>query len=241
MQERIEGLEQDKLDLEARNAQTIEANRDLLDQLEHMNATITDSDAHIQALTDTLRSTEEELDRLGALAAQTQLLELQLIELEREQSQLQSNIDAKTVDERTAMQRWKNAERTIGDLQHQIVRIEREARDERARHVEVVARMERRMAVEGELNTAAGRPRQGRRAPTSSRTSLRTSCSTTPTSSTASSNCARCWATLTRRWSACATSSKSTSQSPRRLKTRQPQRCRRSSRWRQRRRQRQRL
>jgi hypothetical protein len=157
MQERIEDLEHEKMDLEARNAQTIKANRDLLDQLEHMNATITDSDAHIQALTDTLRSTEEELERLGAMAAQTQLLELQLIELEREQSQLQSNIDAKTVDERTAMQRWKNAERTIGDLQHQIDRIEREARDERARHVEVVARMERRMAVEGELNTAAGR------------------------------------------------------------------------------------
>jgi hypothetical protein len=58
MQERIEGLEKDKLDLEARNAQTIEANRDMLDQLEHMNATITDSDAHVQALTDTLRSTE---------------------------------------------------------------------------------------------------------------------------------------------------------------------------------------
>jgi hypothetical protein len=55
------------------------------------------------------------------------------------------------------MQRWKTAERTIGDLQDQIDRIEKEAREERERHVEVVARMERRMAVEGELNTAAGR------------------------------------------------------------------------------------
>jgi hypothetical protein len=153
----IDNLEKEKLALEAKNAQTIKANRDLLDQLESLNDAVVDSDAQIQALTDTLRSTEEELERLGSLAAQTQLLEQQLLELEREQVQLQSNIDAKVVDERTAIQRWKNAERTIGDLQDQIDRIEKEARQERQRHVEVVARMERRMAVEGELQTAAGR------------------------------------------------------------------------------------
>jgi hypothetical protein len=153
----IENLEKEKLELEAKNAQTIKANRELLDRLEHLNDAVVDSDAQIQALTDTLRSTEEELERLSSLAARTQLLEQQLIELEREQSQLQSSFDAKLVDERTAIQRWKTAERTIGDLQDQIDRIEKEAREERERHVEVVARMERRMAVEGELNTAAGR------------------------------------------------------------------------------------
>ncbi|KAF1851542.1 uncharacterized protein K460DRAFT_391796 [Cucurbitaria berberidis CBS 394.84] len=153
----IETLEKEKLDLEAKNAQTIKANRDLLDRLEYLNDAVLNSDAHIHALTDTLRSTEEELERLSSLAAQTQMLEKQLLDLEREQSQLQSNLDAKLVDERTAIQRWKMAERTIGDLQDQIDRIEKEAREERKRHVEVVARMERRMAVEGELNTAADR------------------------------------------------------------------------------------
>ncbi|KAH7394378.1 hypothetical protein BKA66DRAFT_438732 [Pyrenochaeta sp. MPI-SDFR-AT-0127] len=153
----IERLEEEKLELEAKNAKTIKENRDLLDQLEHLNDAAANSDAHIQALTDTLRSTEAELERLSSLAARTQLLERQLIDLEREQSQLQLNIEAKLVDERTAIQRWKTAERTIGDLQDQIDRIEKEAREERQRHVEVVARMERRVAVEGELNTAAGR------------------------------------------------------------------------------------
>jgi hypothetical protein len=153
----IENLEKEKLELEASNAQTIKANRDLLDQLESLNEAAINSDAQIQALEDTLRSTEEELERLGSLAARTQLLEQELIELEREQAQLQSNYDAKLVDEQTALQRWKSAERTIGDLQDQIDRIEKEAKEERSRHVEVVARMERRMAVEGELNTAAGR------------------------------------------------------------------------------------
>jgi DNA repair exonuclease SbcCD ATPase subunit len=153
----IETLEKGKMELEAKNAETIKANRDLLDQLEQLNGTAAESDTHIQALEDTLRSTEAELERLSSLAARTQLLERQLIDLEREQSQLQSSLDAKSVDERTAIQRWKVAERTIIDLQDQIDRIEREAREERQRHVEVVARMERRMAVEGELSTAAAR------------------------------------------------------------------------------------
>jgi hypothetical protein len=153
----IENLERDKRQLEIQNAQSIKTNRDLLDQLEQLNTTVADSDAHIQALEDTLRSTEEEIGRLGSLAARTQLLEKQLIDLEREQSNLQRSLDAKVVDERTAIQRWKAAERTIGDLQDQIDRIENESRAERQRHHEVVARMERRMAVETELNAAASR------------------------------------------------------------------------------------
>lgn len=153
----IENLERQKQELEEKNAKTIKANRDLLDQLERLNEAVNDSDAHIQALTDTLRSAEDEIERLTLLAARTQMLEAQLLELEKEQVVLQSKIDAKAVDERTAVQRWKTAERTIGDLQDQIDRIEKEAREEKERHVEVVARMERRMAVEGELHTAAGR------------------------------------------------------------------------------------
>ncbi|KAF1924770.1 uncharacterized protein M421DRAFT_424409 [Didymella exigua CBS 183.55] len=157
MMANIERLESEKLELEAKNAQTIKENRNLLDQLEQLNESICGSDAQIQALQDTLRSTEEELQRLASLAARTQLLEAQLFDLEREQSRLQHNFDTKTIEERTAIQRWQKAERTLGDLQDQIDRIEREARDERERHVEVVTRMERRMAVEGELSSAAAR------------------------------------------------------------------------------------
>ena len=153
----IESLEQEKLSLEARNAQTIKENRELLDRLEQLHEAVASSDAHVQALTDTLQSTEEEIQRLSSLAARTQNLERQLLDLEREQSQLQTSLDLKTGDEKTAVQRWKRAEATIADLQDQIDRIERESREERERHVEVVARMERRMAVEGELATAAGR------------------------------------------------------------------------------------
>jgi hypothetical protein len=149
----IESLEQEKLSLEARNAQTIKENRELLDRLEQLHEAVATSDSHVQELTDTLQSTEAEIQRLSALAARTQNLERQLIDLEREQSQLQTTLELKTGDEKSAVQRWRRAEATIADLQDQIDRIERESREERERHVEIVARMERRMAVENDLAT----------------------------------------------------------------------------------------
>ncbi|OCL09809.1 hypothetical protein AOQ84DRAFT_431152 [Glonium stellatum] len=153
----IETLEQQKRELEERNAQTVEENRNLLDQLEGLNDAVAESDAQVKSLTATLQSTQEELQRLFILAARTENLENQLAQLERDQAQLQDTLTAAVEDERTAIQRWRQAERTIGDLQDQIDRIEREAREERERHVEVVGRMERRRAVEIELETAAGR------------------------------------------------------------------------------------
>jgi predicted nucleic acid-binding Zn-ribbon protein len=157
MTKTIEALEKEKEELEQRNAETIKANRDLLNQLEQLNAAVATSDSQVQALTDTLQSAEDEIYRLATLAARAQSLEQQLIELEREQAALQGEFEAKIGDERTAVQRWRRAEKTIGDLQDQIDRIEAEARAERERHEDIVARMERRMAVSGELATVGDR------------------------------------------------------------------------------------
>ena len=153
----IDKLEKDKKELEAANARTIEENRYLLDQLEEMNGTVSNADAQILSLNTTLESTHKELERLTVLAAQTSQLEEQLAAMEREQNELHNQLTSTEHLERTAIQRWKGAERTIGTLQEQVDRIEREAREERARHAEVVARFERRRAVERELENAAGR------------------------------------------------------------------------------------
>ena len=153
----IDKLEKDKKEVEAANAQTIEENRYLLDQLEEINGTVANADAEISSLKITLESTRKELDRLTVLAAKTSQLETQLAAMEKEHDELQKQLECTEDMERTAIQRWKGAERTIGTLQDQIDRIEREAKEERARHAEVVARFERRRAVERELESAAGR------------------------------------------------------------------------------------
>ena len=113
----IDGLEKEKRELEQRNTETIQANRDLLNQLEQLNAAVAASDAHALALSDTLHSAEEEMQRLSLLAARTQSLEQQLLDLELEQASLLGTLETKVADERTAVQRWRRAEKAIGDLQ----------------------------------------------------------------------------------------------------------------------------
>ncbi|KAG9243721.1 hypothetical protein BJ878DRAFT_107432 [Calycina marina] len=157
MSSKIMALEMDKRTLEVENARSIEENRGLLDQLEGLNTTVSESEAHIKALEVTLQSTNQEMRRLEHLAARTYDLEVQLASLEQEQDVLKRTIVTTEAEERSAMQRWKKAERRLADLQDQLERIDRETREERERHVEVLGRMERQRAVERELDTAAGR------------------------------------------------------------------------------------
>ncbi|KAH8796470.1 hypothetical protein BGZ57DRAFT_863626 [Hyaloscypha finlandica] len=154
---KIEKLESDKKALEESNAKNIEENRGLLNQLEGLNATVIDSESHIKSLEATLQSTRQELRKLEGLASRTHDLEVQLAALEQEQELLQKTVITTEEQERSAIHRWKKAERRLGELHDQLERIEREAMDERERHVEVLGRMERQRAVERELDTAAGR------------------------------------------------------------------------------------
>ena len=153
----VDKLEDEKKELEATNAKTIEENRYLLGQLEDLNATVSKSDAQILSLNTTLQSTQKELERLTVLAAQASHLEAQLASMEIEQADLQHQLISRKEEERTAVQRWKGAERTVVTLQEAVDRIERESIEERERYAEVVTRFERRRAVERELESAAGR------------------------------------------------------------------------------------
>ncbi|KAL7623492.1 hypothetical protein AAE478_007174 [Parahypoxylon ruwenzoriense] len=154
---RIEQLEMDNKELEARNAKTIEENRNLLDQLEALNTTIVDSEGRIKSLEATLLSSQQSVRRLEGETARAAALERQLLALEQEQAELQSHLSLSREEARSAVSRWKRAERGINDLQEQLERIEKEAREEREHHVEMMSRIERQREMEKELNTAAGR------------------------------------------------------------------------------------
>ena len=155
----IDKLEIEKKGLEDANAKTIEENRELLDHLEDLNRTVISSDAYIHSLATTLKSSRHEIERLTALAARSTELEAQLIAMETEYNDLQDRLSSTKSDQRSAIHRWKNAERMISSLQDQVDRMEKEAKDERERHEEVVARFERRRAVEVDLENAAQRPK----------------------------------------------------------------------------------
>jgi hypothetical protein len=153
----IDDLEREKQEVQAQNARIIEENRNLLEQLDSLNKAVVESDRYAKTLTSNLESTQSELRRLTAAAARAADLEAQLALMESEQSKLQESLILAHEDEQSAVQRWRKAETTLRDLHDQIDRIEKEAREERERHTEVVERMERKRAVERELDNAAGR------------------------------------------------------------------------------------
>lgn len=150
----IDALEREKQEVQAENARIVNENRNLLGQLEGLNKAVSDSDDHINSLAVTLESTQKSL---SLAAARTAELEIQLAMMETEQSKLQESLVSAHDDEKSAVQRWRKAENTLRDLYGQVDRIEKEAREERERHEEVVQRMERKRAVERELDSAAGR------------------------------------------------------------------------------------
>lgn len=154
---RIEQLEVENKELEAANARTIEENRSLLDQLEALNATVVDSEGRITSLEATLLSSQQTVRRLEGETARAAALERQLAALEQEQAELQSHLSLSREEARSAVSRWKRAERGINDLQEQLERMEREAKEEREHHIEMMSRIERQREMEKELNTAAGR------------------------------------------------------------------------------------
>lgn len=154
---RIEQLEMDNKDLEAKNARTIEENRSLLDQLESLNSSVTDSEGRIKSLEATLLSSQQLIRRLEGETARAESLERQIAYLEQEQADLQNNLATTHGEARSAMSRWQRAERGIIDLHEQLERMEKEASEERERHAEMIGRMEKQREVEKELNTAAGR------------------------------------------------------------------------------------
>lgn len=154
---RIERLELDKLDLEAANASRIEENRNLLDQLEALNNTISDSDTKIKSLEASLLSSQQTVRRLEAAAARAADAERHIAVLEEEQDKLHQELRSTKEDARSHAQRFKEAQRGILDMQDQLERIEKEARQERQRHAEAVDRMERQREIDKQLDMAAGR------------------------------------------------------------------------------------
>ncbi|RMY47623.1 hypothetical protein D0864_15038 [Hortaea werneckii] len=157
MMAHIESLEAEKQAMEEKNANVIQENRGLLDQLETLNSAASEADSQVINLQATLQSTQLELQRLSGLAARTERLEQQLGDYEREQVTWQAAMESQEEATKSAVRRWQQAERDVADMQEQVERIEREARQEQERHTEVVGRMERRHAVERELDSAAGR------------------------------------------------------------------------------------
>ncbi|KAJ5895566.1 hypothetical protein N7495_007257 [Penicillium taxi] len=153
----IEALELEKSQVQIENMRIVEENHSLLEQLETINKTASESDDRIHSLTQTLARTEEELRHLNAASVRAAELEDQLNQMEAEHLRIQERLEATEEDERAAVNRWRSTENRLRDLTDQVEHVEAEGREERARHEEIFQRMERKRQVERELDHAAGR------------------------------------------------------------------------------------
>ena len=146
---KMEELEQDKRHLENRNMETVEENRKLLDQLEALNLAVDNSDTQVHSLTEKLHAAEQHLERINGLATRSEGLQRQLSRLEEEEGRLHANLDTTKENERAAVLRWQQAERTIVSLHLQIEQLEHEAKKEHDRvEEEILAGRKHALAVE---------------------------------------------------------------------------------------------
>ncbi len=151
MTQRIDYLERDKSHLESENGRLAHDNAELEQHLEQLNSTIGEADTRIEGLEAALHSTHMEMRRQEALAARAADLEVQIMDLESEQEYLRNTLVHSEAEERSAVRRWRQAERKLVELQDQLEKIERESHDEKIRHEEVLRRIERQKKVDSEL------------------------------------------------------------------------------------------
>ncbi|KAI1609128.1 hypothetical protein EDD37DRAFT_595204 [Exophiala viscosa] len=153
----INNLEKERDNLQAANAKIVEENRGLLDQLEYANTSIRDSDHHVKRLEALLRDCEAEVQKLNGATRRAEELELRILDLEKERVILSSKVEDSQEETRGTIQRWKESVLKVRQLEYEIQKIEWEAKQDRQRHEEIIARLERERSLERELGGAEGR------------------------------------------------------------------------------------
>jgi hypothetical protein len=153
----ITELEQERTTLQTTNDKIVEENRQLLTQLESANTSLKDSDVHVKSLEALLRDCELEVKRLTALSRRTEELEYRLLELEKDRASFATQVNDQTEETRSTVKRWRESEARVRQLEIEVQRIEFEAKKDKERYEEIIARLERERVLERELGGAEGR------------------------------------------------------------------------------------
>ncbi|RPB09740.1 hypothetical protein P167DRAFT_607775 [Morchella conica CCBAS932] len=148
MNQEIRSMEIKVNDLEDENARTTDENKFLLSNLEDVNISMCLSESRVQELQEELDAMHEELTRISATAARTEVLEAQLAVLESEQEELRNTVTTTRAEERAAVARWKKAQRTLEELEQQVERIEMENRMEKVRSKNLLERLDQKRIVD---------------------------------------------------------------------------------------------
>ena len=153
----VHRLEDEKANLQDVNHRMVVENRELLQKLEKLNTDFGQSGTRVNELEDLLQQCEQEVRRLNGLTRKTQELELRVMDMEREHAELAKDLEDGQNETRGTIARWKESERKVRQLEQEVQKIEWDARLDRERHEEIVARMERDRTLEREMGLSEGR------------------------------------------------------------------------------------
>ena len=154
---KIAQLEADRTALQDANERMVAENKELLSKLEILNDSYKASDHTAKTLEALLRDTEIEVRRLNGLARRAEDLGIRAQEMDKQRAELMQRLADGETESRSTLTRWRESERKVKQLELEVQKIEWEARMDREKYEEVVARLERERVLERELGGAEGR------------------------------------------------------------------------------------
>lgn len=154
---KIAQLEAERTTLQNANERIVAENKELLSKLEQLNDSYKVSDNTVKTLEGLLRDTEIEVRRLNGLARRAEELDARVQEMDKQRQDMMRKLADGESESRSTLTRWRESEKRVRQLELEVQKIEWEARLERDKHEEIVARLERERALERELGGAEGR------------------------------------------------------------------------------------
>lgn len=153
----IDELENERKTLQSTNEKIVQENRQLLTRLEAVNTSLKDSDSHVKSLEALLKDCEVEVRRLNILTRRTEELEVQMMDMEKERIVLSRTVEDSNKETKSTIKRWRESEMKLRQLEIELQKVEWEAKQDRERHEEIIARLERERVLERELGGAEAR------------------------------------------------------------------------------------
>lgn len=153
-------LETRTTELEDHNKRLVDDNALLSSKLDQRRVVIAQSDAQIQSLTTILETAQHEISKLSSLAARTEQLEARIVRFESDRAQIQNDLKTSKDNEQMTAALLQDSKKEVDRLQRHIDEAEQTLAEERRRSNDVVERMEKRRAVEREMDERDQRTRR---------------------------------------------------------------------------------
>ncbi|RMZ81777.1 hypothetical protein DV738_g1964, partial [Chaetothyriales sp. CBS 135597] len=153
----IAELQAKREELQTANERIVAENRELVEQLDAINASYKSSDEAAKNLEQQLRCVELEIGQLAIRARRAEELEACVQDLHLERTTLEGKLHEAEVESRTMLARWRQSERKIKQLESELDKIEWESKLQREKHDDAVARLEHERVVDRELSGAEAR------------------------------------------------------------------------------------